>query len=177
MEHEKTIKQTIMFRLHKWSDEDKLIRFLHGYDKHILVYEKGTKEESRPHYQGVVIDTRSKPIKPKTYSDNFRKLLQENQGTDEVKIKGNGDISTKPYFYNELDKYNYFFKGDTRKMPPLVLLNNMVDDEVKAKEDYWIRHDELKHRDGNKKWYKIKEYKLSEEMEEKYANDHQILWR
>jgi len=166
---EKVKKQIIMFRLHKWSDKDKLIRFIHGYNKYLVVMEKA----SRDHIQGVIIDECKKGKLTKSYVDEFRKKLKINQD-----VKGNKDFSVSAYEYDEEKQYDYFLKGDGKDKEPEIILNNiLLESEVRLGHvRYWEKNTELKKTDGKKKWYKIRDYKLPQEIEEKYYREPRRLW-
>lgn len=170
MEEDKVSEQWIMFRLHKWKSKDSVIKFLHQYEKHIACFE----EASRYHVQGVVKIVKKRKVLKKTYINEFRKKIQESQD-----LHGQTDYALKLYEYNDEAKFDYFCKGGGKKEPPELWVNNVypLENDVRlAHQRYWEKNAELKRTDGKKKWHKIKEYELPEEIEEKYYREPQRLW-
>lgn len=160
---------SISFRIHKWLDQDKLIRHLHQYHKWFVVKET---EANREHIQGYIEIENIKKVLDKTIVDKFRKDLKKNQD-----LKGNSDFSVK---LNDgaIENIIYLCKGKgTGTLPDIIMNNKILENEVRLNHNkYWEKNQELKATDGKKKWYKIKEVKLSEKIEEKYINNREIIW-
>jgi hypothetical protein len=159
----------ITFRVHNWKDKDSLIKMIHGYDKWFVVLET---EANRDHIQGVVKKVCKNKINPKSVVDNFRIKLKKNQ-----ELEGNKDFSVKQNDGNEKNIV-YLCKGKGRSVGPEVVMNNiLLEEDVRLSHlKYWEKNEELKRTDGKKKWYKIKEQKLSEKWQKKVENNQWVEW-
>lgn len=160
---------SISFRLHKWSCTDKLIKFIHQYHKWFVVIET---EANREHIQGYVEVLNKKNVLPKTIVDKFRKDIKKSQD-----LNGNSDFSVK---MNDgaIENIIYLCKGKGKETLPNILINNKVlENDIRLYRDkYWEKNEELKATDGKKKWYKIRDEKLSEKLQKKFQDNPQVIW-
>lgn len=163
-----------LIRLHKWTDEDKLIRFIHTRCMKWFVVKESA---SRDHIQGhVEIHHKKNDLdkkQQKNVIDNFRNALKKNQdlhGQKEFSVKQtDGDPAC----------WRYLCKGKGRNTMPDIIMDNLLvlEEKVRLTRDkYYEINDELKASDGKKKWYKIRDFKLPQNIEEKYDKDSRRLW-
>lgn len=166
----KSLVHYIKFRITRWNDLDKFIRFLHQYDKVFMVSEN---ESSNHHYQGIVVTKTKKLTLTKTSIDNFRRKLKENQSLDGNKDFSVGEVTETPEIY-----IRYLCKGNGEKVLPNVVSNNiLLEDEVRLNHvKFWEENKKLKATDASKKFAKIRDFELSQEWLEKTENAEELKW-
>lgn len=160
----------VKWRLTKCKDLDKLIKLNHKYDKYFMVSEN---ENSNHHYQGMIKIKTKKMCKSKNIVDNFRRKLKESQDLGGNKDFSVGEITETPEVY-----IRYLCKGDNEKKEPNVIINNiLLETEVTLNHHkYWEINKDLKTTDAHRKYNKIKEYEISQEMLEKLKNADELIW-
>lgn len=153
----------IKFRITKWTDIDKFIKFIHQYDKTFMVSEN---ENSNHHYQGLIVSKTKKPCKSKSIVDAFRKKLKINQDLQGNKDFSVGEISETPEIY-----LRYLCKGAGPKTEPSVVTNNiLLDNEVTLNHHkYWEENAKIKDHTSNRKYDKIRDYQLDEKYSSRPA--------
>ena len=157
---EKVNRQWISYRFHVWDNTDKLIQFMNQYKKTFMVLESTANRE---HIQGLVCIESSRKMMRKSIIDKFRIQVKKS-----MTIKGNKDYSLA-ISDGDQKHFVYLCKGDGNETLPKVLENNYLTEKQiqDYHKQYWEKNAELKRTDGNKKWYKIREYQLPKRYEDK----------